>query len=677
MWKTLVNRLIAKLSFSTFCRVCKNQLPEFVHYSLPDLGATVESKVYQILDKVNNPDDVKNLAAEDIPQLCDDIREFLVENVTKTGGHLASNLGVVELTVALHRVFDLPHDRIIFDVGHQSYVHKIISDRKDRFHTIRTGGGLSGFEKLGESEFDAFGTGHASTSVSAALGFAEADRISGSDNYTVAVLGDGAFTGGMVHEALNNCDKDLRLIIVLNENEMSISRNTGTLAKHISKTRSSKRYFNFKRGTSNLLSRLPLVGKPLLRAMTKVKTLAKHAIYGASYFEGLGLKYLGPIDGNDYATVEELLKEAKLQQTSVILHIRTKKGKGYAPAEENPSEYHSVGTVYDNNFSEHFGNTLCRLAEKDGKICAITAAMEDGVGLSEFAKKFPNRFFDVGIAEEHAITFAAGLAAAGMKPYAAIYSTFLQRSYDSIIHDVALQKLPVRMIVDRASLASGDGPTHHGIFDVAFLSSIPNICLFAPATFASLDRFLEASTHASLPVAIRYPNAGDDEAITERFFKNGDTDTISHTDFTDKDENRAVIVTYGRVVGEAVTAAEKLKKQGFKTGIILLETLKPYSVSAERVASLLPSGPAAVLFLEEGIKNGGAGMLLCDKLMQKHEAVMADKKTSILAIDDNFVQRTQEESVFRTAKISANDILRAMVHLLASLPKESSTDESI
>ena len=635
----------------------------------------MESKNYKILDKVNNNGDVKKLDAAEIPQLCDDIREFLVDNVTKTGGHLASNLGVVELTVALHRVFDLPSDRIIFDVGHQSYVHKILSDRKDRFHTLRQGGGISGFEKLGESEFDSFGTGHASTSVSAALGYAEADRILCRDNYTVAVLGDGAFTGGMIHEALNNCDKDLRLIIVLNENEMSISRNTGTLAKQIAKTRSSKRYFKFKRGTSNFLSHVPLIGKPILRAMRKVKTLAKHALYGASYFEGLGLKYLGPIDGNDYASVEHLLEEAKLQQTSVILHIRTKKGKGYAPAEENPSKYHSVGTVYDNNFSEHFGNTLCRLAESDDKICAITAAMEDGVGLSEFSKKFPSRFFDVGIAEEHAITFAAGLAAAGMKPYAAIYSTFLQRSYDSIIHDVALQKLPVRMIVDRASLASGDGPTHHGIFDVSFLSSIPNICLFAPATFASLDRFLEASTHSSLPIAIRYPNAGDDSAIIERFFKNGDADTISHTDFTDKDANLAVIITYGRIVSEAVIAAEKLEQQGFKTGIILLETLKPYSVSADRVASLLPSGPAAVLFLEEGIKSGGAGMLLFDKLTQKHASVMDNKKTSIVAIDDNFAQRTQEESVFRTAKISANDVLRTMVHLIATLPKESANTE--
>ena len=629
----------------------------------------MSSKNYPILDKVNNYADVCALPDEEIGALCSDLREFLVDNVTKTGGHLASNLGVVELTVAIHRVFDLPRDRVIFDVGHQSYVHKILSDRKERFSTLRQAGGISGFEKLGESEFDAFGTGHASTSVSAALGYAEADRLSGNDSYTVAVLGDGAFTGGMVHEALNNCDKDLRLIVVLNENEMSISRNTGALAKQIAKTRSSKGYLRFKRGTSNFLPRIPLIGKPLLRGMRRIKRAAKHALYGASYFEGLGLKYLGPIDGNDYNAVSHLLEEAKRVDGSVILHIRTKKGMGYTPAEENPSEYHYYGADYNGNFSEHFGNTLCSLAEKDEKICAITAAMQDGVGLSSFANKFPDRFFDVGIAEEHAITFAAGLAAAGMKPYAAIYSTFLQRSYDSIIHDVALQKLPVRMIIDRASLAEGDGATHHGIMDVSFLSAIPNICLFAPATFASLDRFLAASVASEMPLAIRYPNAKDDERIKEIFFKDGDTDTVAHRDFTDKEKNRAVIITYGRIVSEALVAAEKLRMQGVECGIILLETLKPYSVPASRIAEWLPSGPAAVVFLEEGIKNGGAGMITLDTLKTKYPSLAANKNMQVLAIDDNFAIRTQEESIFRTAKISANDVLRLTVHLVATLPQ--------
>lgn len=612
---------------------------------------------------------MRALPHDEVKTLCSDVREFLVDNVTKTGGHLASNLGIVELTAAIHRVFDLPHDRVVFDVGHQSYVHKILSDRKDAFSTLRRAGGISGFEKLRESEFDCFGTGHASTSVSAALGYAEADRINGRDNYTIAVLGDGAFTGGMIHEALNNCDKKLRLIVILNENEMSISRNTGALAKQISKTRASKGYLRFKRRTSSVLPKVPLIGKPLFKFMRRLKRAAKHAIYGASYFEGLGLKYLGPIDGNDYDSVEHLLQEAKRIDGCVILHVRTKKGKGYAPAETDPSSYHYVGSDYSGNFSEHFGNTLVELAKKDDKICAITAAMQDGVGLTRFANEFPDRFFDVGIAEEHAVTFAAGLAAAGMKPYAAIYSTFLQRSYDSIVHDVALQKLPVRLIVDRASLADGDGATHHGIMDVSFLSAIPNMCVFAPATFASLDRFLAASTETSVPLAIRYPNMKDDARINEIFFKDGDTDTVAHKDFENVQSNRVVIITYGRIVTEALTAAEKLRAQGIECGVILLETLKPYSIVAKRVAEWLPASPAAVIFLEEGIKNGGAGMLTFEKLRERHGAIMANKNTQILAVDDTFAIRTQDESIFRTAKISANDVLRAAVHLTATLKK--------
>ena len=630
----------------------------------------MESKNYPILDTVCGDSDVRALQREQIPPFCAELRDFLVENVSKTGGHLASNLGVVELSVALHRVFDLPRDRVIFDVGHQSYVHKILSDRKDRFETLRRPGGISGFEKLGESEFDAFGTGHASTSISAALGYAEADRICGRDSYTVAVLGDGAFTGGMIHEALNNCRADLRLIIVLNENEMSISKNTGALAGHIAKMRSSGGYFRFKRSTKSFLSRVPLIGKPLLGGARQIKRAVKGALYGTSYFEELGLKYLGPVDGNDYEAVENLFEEAKRQNRCVVVHLRTVKGKGFAPAEENPSAYHMVGAAYDGNFAGHFGSTLCKLAAADEKVCAITAAMQVGVGLSDFAAAHPDRFFDVGIAEEHAVTFAAGLAAAGMKPYVAIYSTFLQRSYDNILHDVALQKLPVRFLVDRAALAGGDGPTHHGIFDVAYLSTVPNLCLFAPASFASLDRFLAASLKANMPMAIRYPNTGENEQVLAAFFGDGTTETVAHADFTDPSANKAIIVTYGRIVTEAMVAAEKLRARGVPTGVILLETLKPYALPADRIAKLLPSTPAAILFLEEGIRNGGAGMLTLDTLTARHGALMQNKKTAVLAIDDHFAIPTQEEPLYRTAKISANDALRALVHLLAGLPKE-------
>lgn len=633
----------------------------------------MEENTYPILDKITSPDVLKGLSDEETKALCAELRRFLVDKVSKSGGHLASNLGAVEISVAIHKVFDLPRDRVIFDVGHQSYVHKILSGRRD-FDTLRKPGGLSGFEKMSESEYDAFGTGHASTSVSAALGYAEADKLCGRDNYTVVVLGDGAFTGGMVHEALNNCKEDLRLIVILNENEMSISKNAGAFANHIAHMRSSRRYLRLKRVTTRLFSKIPLIGAPTLRFLRTCKRYFKNALYGGVYFEDIGLKYLGPADGNDCATVEYLLEEAKRRNTSVILHLRTVKGKGYPPAEENPSAYHLVGSDYSGNFSEHFGKTLCEMARGDDKICAITAAMQDGVGLSDFAKEFPDRFFDVGIAEPHALTFAAGLAAAGMKPYAAIYSTFIQRSYDNILHDIALQKLPVRMIVDRASLAAGDGATHHGIFDVSFLSAIPNLCIFAPATFESLDRFLRASAETALPMVIRYPNMKENDRIKAAFFREESNETVARADFANPEENLAVIITYGKIATEALTAAEKLRAQGIPCGVILLETLKPYSIVADKVACLLPKHAAAVVFLEEGIKSGGAGMLTFDALRERHSALMANKQTELLAIDDNFVIPTQNEPIYRTAGISANDLLRTMVHLLARIKKTISSD---
>ena len=623
----------------------------------------LETQKYPILDHIKSTADVKALPLSEVPALCGELRDFLVTHVEKTGGHLASNLGAVELTVALHRVFDLPRDRVIFDVGHQSYVHKILSERKDRFDTLRHGG-LSGFTCRAESEYDPFGAGHASTSVSAALGFAEADKICGRDNYTVAVLGDGAFTGGLVHEALNNCDKNLRLIIVLNENEMSIAKNTGKLAEHLSKMRSSKSYFNFKRRAERVLRHIPLIGTPILYGLTYGKNFLKGSLYRSNYFEDLGLKYFGPIDGNDYAAVESLLEEAKRAEQSVLLHIRTKKGKGYPPAEENPCAYHAVGTDYSGNFSEHFGNTLVQLAESDNAVCAITAAMRDGVGLSPFAKKYPDRFFDVGIAEGHALTFAAGLAAAGMKPYVAIYSTFLQRGYDNILHDIALQNLPVRIMIDRGALAAGDGPKHHGVFDVAFLSEIPNLCLFAPATFASLDRFLTASLQANKPIAIRYPNGKEDDRIRAAFFPDGTTETVVHANFTDPEKNLALIITYGRIATEALDAAAELSARGIPCGVLLLETLKPYAIAADRIAKLLPANAAAIVFLEEGIRNGGAGMLTFDALQSRHADLMANKQTEIVAIDDRFVVRKSDEPIFKTAKICAKDVLRTFIHLL-------------
>ena len=463
---------------------------------------------YPYLSGIDSPEDLKALSPEELEPLAEEIRSFLIYHVLENGGHLASNLGVVELSLAIHRVFSTPTDHVIFDVGHQSYIHKLITGRRDRFDTLRQSGGLSGFPKRSESPHDCFGTGHSSTSLSAALGFAQSDRLSGSNAYTVCVLGDGAYTGGMIHEALNNCRRDLRLIIIINENEMSISKNIGRFAKTLSHLRSTRGYFRTKNATTSFLGHIPLIGRKLVIFIRRIKMAIKSILYSSNYFENLGLYYLGPVDGNDEAAVERLLQEAKATKHSCVIHLKTQKGKGYAPAETTPSQFHGVSpnktSVPDgNSFSREMGEHLTKLAEKDKKICAITAAMADGTGLVHFKDAYPDRFFDVGIAEEHAVTFAAGLAANGYRPVVAIYSTFLQRAYDNIIHDVALQGLPVVFCIDRAGLNSADGATHHGIFDVSFLSHIPNLKLYTPITREGLRRSLEAALADGAPCAIR------------------------------------------------------------------------------------------------------------------------------------------------------------------------------
>ena len=483
----------------------------------------------KLLPRIHTPADLRALSHEDILSLCGEIRDTLVETVTQNGGHLASNLGAVELSVAMHRVFDCPRDHFIFDVGHQSYVHKLLTGRYDRFGTLRQGGGLSGFTKRSESEYDCFGAGHSSTSLSAALGFAQGDRMAGSDAYTVAVVGDGAFTGGMIHEALNNITPGLRLIIIINENEMSISKNIGRFATHMARIRRKSGYFKTKKGISRFIKRIPLVGNGLFCAIRDTKKALKNAMYGSNYFEDMGLYYLGPADGNDYEAVESLLTEAKNQNESVVIHLKTRKGKGYAPAEAEPGKYHGMppaGTAPVENFSHRLGEILIAESQKDDRICAITAAMSEGTGIESFHAARPDRFFDVGIAEEHALTFAAGLAADGYRPVTAIYSSFMQRAYDQIIHDIALQQLPVLMCIDRAGLNAGDGPTHHGIFDVSFLSSIPGVTIYTPVTFAGLSLSVSRALEAGKPAAIRYPNGGEDPRLRAAFYPDGEPTAI-------------------------------------------------------------------------------------------------------------------------------------------------------
>lgn len=619
---------------------------------------------YPILDRVHSHADLNALTEQEIEALSSEIRAMLVDVVVENGGHLASNLGVVELTIAMHRVFETPRDHFIFDVGHQSYVHKILTDRRDRFETLRRPGGISGFTKRSESEHDCFGAGHSSTSLSAGLGFAMSDHLMGKDAYTVVVLGDGAFTGGMIHEALNNCRKNLPLVIILNENEMSISKNIGRFAKHLTKMRSKPGYLQTKATTGRMIKKIPLIGNALFGMIRDVKKSIKNMLYGSNYFEDLGLYYLGPVDGNDEKAVENLLREAKRAQQSCVVHVKTRKGKGYTPAEEQPNVYHGLAPANAHkeakpNFSKLFGEELCRLAEQDDRICAITAAMSEGTGLELFRQKFPDRFFDVGIAEEHAVTFAAGLAANGMRPVVAVYSTFLQRSYDQILHDVALQNLPVVFCIDRAGLNPSDGATHHGIFDVAFLSQVPKLVIETPMTEKSLHRSLSDALQRPMPTAIRYCNGCEQDAVLSRF--DMEKEENIHADFDPSDPIDAVIVTDGRIVTEAIRAAEECRVSlGLHVGIILLERIKPYEEMAQKISTLLPKYPIRLLFLEEEIRAGGMGMMLSDILARNHADLMRDKDVVILAPEDDFVIREREESVFDTAGVSAFKIISAL-----------------
>ncbi len=610
----------------------------------------------KILDKINSPEELKALPKEEIEPLIGEIREFLIDKVGKSGGHLASNLGVVELTVAMHRVFSSPTDHIIFDVGHQAYVHKMLTGRKDMFDDLRRPGGISGFTLRRESEHDAFGAGHSSTSISAALGYAESDRISGSDAYTVAVVGDGAYTGGMIHEAINNCKPELKLVIILNENGMSISTNKGNFASYLSRVRASKGYVDMKQKTGSALSHIPLIGKPIKVVLSLIKGLLKKIFFKPSYFEDLGFYYIGPIDGNDYKKVERALQRAKKLGKCVFVHLKTTKGAGYPEAELSPEVFHSLnsGAECVTNFHSEAAEELISLADEDKNVLAITAAMGVGTGLSTFEEKFASRYFDVGIAEEHALTFSAGLAAAGMKPYVAIYSTFLQRGYDNIIHDIALQELPVKLLVDRAGISSGDGATHHGIFDVSFLSHVPGFEIISPATYASLRAAIRYANEAKSPIAIRYPNAKESTAVNEAFYKNGDYDSFGiKCNFTLSSPPENIIVTYGAFAERALAAANLLAERGIKVGVVLAERIKPYKPLAEFLLSL--PRPLHILYAEEGIKNGGAAMITYSTMSDID--TLDGIKYDIAAIDDNFLSPREKCDIYDYAGLSVSRLM--------------------
>ncbi len=552
---------------------------------------------HKLLESIKLASDIKKLNIEQLKELCGELRDEIICKVSETGGHLASNLGAVELTVALHYVFDSPNEPIVWDVGHQCYTHKILTGRD--ITGIRTEGGLSGFPKSSESEHDIFVAGHASTSVSAALGVAQAKKISGDESSVIAVVGDGATSGGMIYEALNNAGRSgTNLVVVLNDNEMSISPNVGAMAKYLAGIRSREGYFRFKDNLEHFLLKIPVIGKGIFSLFRNIKRFFKDFFYSSNTFEHFGFVYLGPADGHDIEMLIRTFRRAKSIKRPVLVHINTIKGKGYDPAEKMPSKFHGVAPFEiatgelkkesGYSFSSAFGESLCKLAEKDDKICAITAAMTDGTGLRGFSEKYRERFFDVGIAEEHAMTFAAGLAAGGMKPCFAVYSTFLQRAYDQVLHDASIEPKHVVIGIDRAGIVGGDGETHQGTFDVPILTTIPGVTVYSPANYKELENSLEKAFSASGVQAVRYPR-DTEKVVPERFVSEyGDLDYFENG-------SDCLIVTYGRLFVEAAFAAEETGASVLKLGKIF-----PIEHEAAEIAKKYKN----VLFFEESVEFG-------------------------------------------------------------------------
>ena len=600
---------------------------------------------YKILRDVNSPDDIKKLNSDEINILCDELRNEIIEVVSKNGGHLASSLGAVELTVALHRVFSSPKDAIIFDVGHQSYAHKLLTGRNESFATLRQENGISGFMRPAESEHDPFVTGHSSNSISAAYGIYKAKSMLDGGS-AIAVIGDGAMTGGMAYEALNNAGaKKGNFIVVLNDNKMSISRNVGAMPRAFTKMRNRKGYHKMKFAISTFLLKIPLIGKPVHNFIFSIKELFKRIVYKNNIFTSLGFNYLGPVSGHDIEAMEQLFTIAKSYNRPTLVHVVTTKGKGYAYAENSPKDYHGVSSfdidkgkdsVSVKTYSDIAGETLCELAASNKKICAITAAMTEGTGLKTFATKYKSRFFDVGIAEQHAVTFAAGLASGGMVPYFAVYSTFLQRGYDQILHDAAIANVPIKLLVDRAGIVGDDGESHQGLFDVAYLSTIPNVNIYSPCYYNELKKLItDTSTKKELSV-IRYPRGCENKNFDGEI--SGDCTVLSHN-------GDRVIITYGRIFSNAVEAQKSLEN----TDVIKLNRIYPIG---EEVINLL-SRYKEIYFFEEGILSGGIAEHIACRLLKKD----FKGKYSVNAINDEFVGASTIQSALKKYKLDTESMI--------------------
>lgn len=609
-----------------------------------------------VLDKIQKENDIKELDGEELVLLADEIREFLIHKISVSGGHLASNLGVVELTMAMHLTFNLPEDKMIWDVGHQSYTHKLLTGRKNGFDQLRKYGGMSGFPKRKESLCDAFDTGHSSTSISAGLGYAQARDIKGEKHYVISVIGDGALTGGMAYEALNNASQiKTNFIIVLNDNNMSISENVGGMSSYLGNLRTADAYTELKSGVTNTLSKIPVYGDRIVKRIRKTKSGIKQLFIPGMLFEEMGITYLGPIDGHNMEQVCKTFREAKKVNGAVLVHVCTKKGKGYEPAERHPARFHGAEPFeietgipkskrIKSNYTDIFSTVMRKLGDREPDVVAVTAAMPDGTGLKRFRNMFPERFFDVGIAEEHAVTFAAGLAAAGLKPVVAVYSSFLQRAYDQVLHDVCIQNLHVIFAIDRAGLVGSDGETHQGIFDLSYLSSIPNMCIMAPKNKWELSDMMKFAVGFCGPIALRYPRGEAYDGLREfrEPIRYGKSEVIY-------DESEIALVAVGSMVKTAKEVRSRLRDTGYSCTLVNARFVKPCD---SELLLELQKEHRLVVTLEENVKSGGFGEAVLDYFNQIGSSV----KVLNITLPDDYVEHGNVEALKQEVGIDADSV---------------------
>lgn len=620
-----------------------------------------------VLEKIQKENDIKKLEPEELDLLAQEIREFLIEKISKTGGHLASNLGVVELTMALHLVFDLPEDKLIWDVGHQAYTHKLLTGRREGFDELRKFGGMSGFPKRGESPCDAFDTGHSSTSISAGLGLVAARNMQNENYSVVSIIGDGSMTGGMAYEALNNAARQKgNFIIVLNDNNMSISENVGAMSRYLDRLRTAEAYTELKRGVEDTLKKIPGRGEKIVYQIRKTKSGIKQLIVPGMFFEDMGITYLGPVDGHDLKKMIKVLREAKRLDRPVLVHVLTKKGKGYLPAEENPSKFHGTGpfevetgaaitTSDKDSYTDVFSKVICDIGKSNRKVVTITAAMADGTGLSRFARYFPQRFFDVGIAEEHALTFAAGLAAGGMKPVVALYSSFLQRAYDQAIHDICMQKLPVMIAVDRAGLVGNDGETHQGVFDLSFLSMIPNMTVMAPKNRWELADMIRFCVDYDAPVALRYPRGTAYEGLKEfrAPIEYGKSELLY-------EEESIAVLFVGHMSELAESVRTELKGMGYSCSLVNARFIKPLDTE---MIERLSREHRLLVTIEENVLSGGYGARVLEYVSKEKLPVHVCR----IGLPDAFIEQGNIDLLRRENGLEKSAIVKKIIDEYAEM----------